>query len=135
MQRIVEMNGHDWIMIVDDNPIDQKITLQALKSSGFKDDVMVFDNAKVALNHLISLSSAVGKMPKFLLLDLDMPQMNGLIFLEQFSKLCPELKKACKIVVITASKVKKDLAIVKAHPEVVRLISKPLNANSLHFIT
>lgn len=128
------MNENEWIMIVDDNPIDQKITLQALKNNSSTAEVMLFDSAKAALNHLISISSDFRKMPKFVLLDLDMPEMNGLTFLEEFSKFSLVLKNVCKIVVITASKVKKDLAIVKSHPDVFSLILKPLNPYSLKFI-
>lgn len=124
------MKQHNWIMIVDDNPIDQKITLQALKSCS-KEKVILQDNAKDALEYLRLTLAKIGRMPKLIFLDLDMPKMNGIDFLIEFAKFSPKLKRTCKIIVLTSSQIKKDLAFVKAHPDVVKLIAKPLLHNSL----
>ena len=128
------MELDNWIMIVDDNPMDQKITMQLLKNNHNVRYIMIVDNGKKALSYLKTTCASAQKMPKFILLDLDMPEMNGLTFLEEFTKFKPVLKNACEIVVITASKVEKDLTFVKKHPEVAQLILKPLTAHCLNFI-
>ncbi len=119
------------ILIVDDNPIDHMITAHVLKTFYKLWDVIVMESAVEALAFIDENKTNIDELPSLIILDLDMPELNGIGFLEQFELHTKELKEACKIVVLTASDVIADLAIMQANPNVIKLIAKPLNKTAL----
>lgn len=119
------------ILIVDDNPIDHMITAHVLKTFYKLWDVIVIESAEEALAFIDENKTNIEELPWLIILDLDMPELNGIGFLERFELHTEELKEACKIVVLTASDVMTDLAIMLANPNVIKLISKPLNKTAL----
>lgn len=118
-------------MIVDDNVIDQMITKQVLKNSHSQSDILVMDCPLEALNYLETNEKDIHSLPNLIILDLDMPGMNGFGFLERFSQYADQLKSTVKIVVLTATDVMEDLEQLNTNPTVARLISKPLSQYSL----
>jgi CheY-like chemotaxis protein len=119
------------IMIVDDNPMDQLITKHVLKKEYAFDEVMVMASASAALDYLEANQDNISAIPNLILLDLDMPGLNGFGFLDKFSTFADIVRNTCKIVVLTASEVIEDIAQMQADPHVFRLIPKPLMKNSL----
>jgi len=120
-------------MIVDDNPIDQLITEYLLTHSYKKKDILIMPSAAEALSYLDTYLHIPEALPCLILLDLDMPVMNGYGFLQEFRKYGEHVLKNCKIIVITASEIHADLEKMTADPLVVKLINKPLHRNSLVF--
>jgi CheY-like chemotaxis protein len=125
------MEQRNKIMIVDDNPIDQMITAHVIKKMYADGEIMVMESALAALEYLQTNQSNPKAMPSLILLDLDMPEMNGFGFLNQFSTFEEAVKNACKIVVLTASEVATDIELMLADPNVSQLIAKPLSKNAL----
>ena len=123
------------VMVVDDNIIDQMITTRILKTHYEYDEIMIVHSAVEALEYIDRHLDNLALLPNLILLDLDMPLMNGFGFLERFNKYCNVIKSKCAIVVLTASDVKNDLEKIKFHPQVSKLIAKPLNKSSLYQIT
>lgn len=119
------------IMIVDDNPIDHMITKYILKHNFAVEDITVMESAEEALFFLSERQQTTTEWPELIILDLDMPGVNGFEFLERFSKLNKQHIKKCNIVVLTGSDVKVDLEKIKASQFVTELISKPLSKNAL----
>jgi CheY-like chemotaxis protein len=119
------------IMIVDDNIIDQMITKRVLKNSYAQSDILVMHCPINALSYLEDNEENISALPSLIILDLDMPKMNGLGFLERFSEFADRLKSAIKIVVLTATDVMEDIELASANPAVSKLIAKPLFHNSL----
>ena len=119
------------IMIVDDNPIDHMITKYILKHNFAVEDVTVMESAEAALFFLTERQHNITELPELIILDLDMPGVNGFGFLERFSRLNKQLIKKCNVVVLTGSDVTADLEKIKANQFVTELISKPLSRNAL----
>lgn len=119
------------ILIVDDNPVDHKITAHVLKTYYQRCDIIVMESATDALLFLEANKENQNELPSLIILDLDMPGLNGIKFLEKFSLYKKELRETCKIVVLTASEVVADLELMKADPHVIELITKPLRKTSL----
>ncbi|MEN0094595.1 MAG: response regulator [Pedobacter sp.] len=118
-------------MIVDDNPLDQMITAQVLRNTYGQEQIMVMESAAKALAYLRENQHDPEAMPALIILDLDMPEINGFGFLKQFSELAEQIKNTCKIVVLTASEQLEDLQMMQTDPRVAKLIPKPLRKNSL----
>ncbi|MDQ7948657.1 MAG: response regulator [Pedobacter sp.] len=125
------MGQKNMIMIVDDNPLDQMITAQVLRNTYGQEQIMVMESAAKALAYLRENQHDPEAMPALIILDLDMPEINGFGFLKQFSELAEQIKNTCKIVVLTASEQLEDLQMMQTDPRVAKLIPKPLRKNSL----
>lgn len=125
------MEQHHKVMIVDDNLIDQMITSHIIKTNYDCKEIMVMESALAAIEYLENNKDNPSAIPTLILLDLDMPGMNGIGFLDRFSTFADGLRNACKIVVLTASDVMTDIQQMQADPHVIKLISKPLSKNSL----
>jgi CheY-like chemotaxis protein len=119
------------IMIIDDNPMDQLITKYVLKKEYAFEEVMLMASALAALEYLEANQDNIAALPNLILLDLDMPELNGFGFLDRFSTFAEVVRNTCKIVVLTASEVSEDIALMQADPHVFRLIPKPLMKSSL----
>ena len=122
------------IMIVDDNIIDQMITSRILKINYTYGEIVTMMGAAEALDYLDDHINEPALLPNLILLDLDMPSINGFGFLERFNKYSSSIKNACPVVVLTASQVVSDIEKIKTHPDVVKLINKPLNKDSLTLV-
>ncbi len=118
-------------MIVDDNPIDQLITTYILKFNYPKEDIIIMPGAPEALSYLDFHESEPQNLPFLIFLDLDMPGMNGMTFLDHFKKCAEGIKNNCQIIVITASDISEDVETMRKNPLVTRLIPKPLHRHSL----
>lgn len=119
------------VMIVDDSPIDQKITVHLLKNNYGINDIVLMDNGTSALLYLANYPYFALAKPLLVLLDMDMPEMNGLEFLKAYDLLDSPLKSFCTIVVLTASEVEKDLERLKNNKHVMKVVQKPLQKNSI----
>ncbi|TCC91703.1 response regulator [Pedobacter frigiditerrae] len=125
------MKQRQTVMIIDDNLIDQMITAHVLKKTYAKGDILVMESATEALDFLDSNKDNLSAIPSLILLDIDMPQMNGFEFLDRFKMFAQTLKDSCRIVVITGSDIPEDIELMKTYPHVTKLILKPLNHNEL----
>jgi CheY-like chemotaxis protein len=119
------------VMIVDDSLIDQKITVHLLKNNYDVNDIVLMDNGTSALLYLNNYPYSELAKPLLVLLDMDMPEMNGLEFLKAYDLLDSSLKSFCTIVVLTASEVEKDLESLKNNKYVMKVVQKPLQKNSI----
>ncbi len=115
------------ILLVDDDPIGMFLTKKILKREGFSDTVTSFQSSVEGLSFLRGQISA-GKPPQVILLDLNMPLMDGWAFLEALSPYEAQLHSQCLIYLLTSSLAPYDLARAKEHPLVVELIQKPLDS-------
>jgi two-component system response regulator len=70
------------ILLVEDNPSDEALTLRALKKSGIKNEVVVTRDGAAALDYLFGNGDYAGRnpadLPAVVLLDLNLPKIGGL---------------------------------------------------------
>jgi len=71
--------------------------------------------------------------PVLVLLDVNMPVMNGVEFLEAYQQLPPDRRQAVVIVMLTTSLHPRDLARIQALP-IAGLVSKPLSEEKINAI-
>ena len=86
------MKEVDLACIIDDDPIFVFGVKKIMEIIGFSKSLMVFRNGEEALNNLKAIISANEKLPDVILLDLNMPILDGWQFLDEFVKVPCEKK-------------------------------------------
>lgn len=74
-------------LLIDDSKATNFFNKTILEKTGVVEEVIVTENGKEALNYLLS-----GVVPEAIFLDINMPEMNGWEFLEEYGKLGDEYK-------------------------------------------
>lgn len=109
------------ILLVEDNPDDEVLTLRALKKNNIKNEVVVARDGVEALDFLFGTGAYAGRdliaMPEVILLDLKLPKVDGLEVLQRIRE--NERTRLLPVVVLTTSTEDQD-----------RLRSYDLGANS-----
>jgi two-component system, response regulator len=99
------------ILLVEDNPSDEKLTLMAFKKNDFKEDIRVVRDGAEALEYLFpsddTLPSDRRELPDLIILDLKLPKISGLEVLEKVRK--HQKTSLLPVVVLTSSAEDKDL--------------------------
>ncbi|RZK56286.1 MAG: response regulator [Pedobacter sp.] len=113
------------IMIVDDKPKAKGSTNQMMGNQNPNWEVMVMGSALKALNYLDAKQDKIEELPSLIILDLDMPAVNGIGFLERFSHYNDNFKNACKIVVLTEPNNTDDMDFITSDPCITKTMQRP----------
>ena len=95
------------ILLVEDNPDDEALTLHAFEKNNISNKVVVMRNGADALDHLIGAGSQNRELPTVVLLDLKLPKIDGLEVLRRIRE--HERTKLLPVVILTSSKEQQDL--------------------------
>lgn len=115
------------IFLIDDDPIHQQIAKMMIERQEIAREIVSFQEADQALNHLKAHASEPELLPDLILLDLNMPIMDGWEFLDEFEKIKTGLSKQIRIQVLTSSVNEDDVVRVKQYSSVHGYLTKPLN--------
>src|SRR5258708_36994174 len=70
------------ILLVEDNPDDEALTLRALKKNNIRNEVVIAHDGAEALDYLFGTGQYIGRntdvLPQVVLLDLKLPKVEGL---------------------------------------------------------
>ncbi len=99
------------ILLVEDNPRDEALTLRALKKNNILNDVTVARDGVEALDYLFATGAYAGRdkseMPQMVLLDLKLPKVDGLEVLRKIRE--NESTRRLPVVVFTSSSEEEDM--------------------------
>jgi len=116
------------IYLIDDDDIQNTINVRIIEIVAPELEVRVFKNAKRALEALQVVKERENeKEPIFLLLDLNMPQMNGWEFLNHFE----DRQNPWPVYILTSSINEEDKNRANNYPSVVGFLSKPLTTTTI----
>jgi len=104
------MEKNKVILLVEDNPDDEALTLRALKKNNIKNEVVVARDGAEALEFLFGTGKYTGRntdvMPQVVLLDLKLPKVEGLEVLRQVR--AHKRTKLLPVVILTSSNEEQD---------------------------
>lgn len=99
------------ILLVEDNPDDEALTLRALKKNNILNEVIVARDGVQALDYLFARGSHAGRtpdrQPTLTLLDLKLPKVDGLEVLKQIR--ANPATQMLPVVILTSSKEEQDV--------------------------
>jgi CheY-like chemotaxis protein len=113
------------ILVVDDDFINNIITEEIIKNTGLAEEIHIATNGQEAIDFIRQhcQSEKAGFCVDLILLDLNMPIMDGFEFLEKIEEL--PLRQQLKIVVLTTSTDTRDVERANKYP-ISGFLSKPL---------
>ncbi|MCC5897529.1 MAG: response regulator [Phormidium sp. GEM2.Bin31] len=91
------------VLLVEDNPDDEQLTLRSLRKSNIANPVLIARNGEEALTVLSELKL----LPAVILLDLKLPKLDGFEVLRQI-RTSPKLK-TLPVVILTSSSEDRDI--------------------------
>lgn len=118
------------IMVVDDNPIDRYIAEKTIRKYHFSKEVLQMPSAVEALRFI----STSGTLPEIILLDINMPEMNGFEFLAEYGALPEVIRAKTTVFMLSTSLNEDDIRTAEQNPFVKKFLNKPLNEETLNTI-
>jgi two-component system response regulator len=99
------------ILLVEDNPNDEALTIRAFRKAGIANPITVARDGEEALGYLFGTGlyadRDTSRIPQVIILDLKLPKIDGL---EVLKKIREDSKiKAVPVVILTTSKEQRDL--------------------------
>ena len=115
------------IYIIDDDPIYKLITKKLIEKTKLYSETKEFANGNEAINYFKSTSD----LPDILLLDLEMPEMDGWEFLDEFCKLEKKINQESTVYIASSSIAIEDKMKAKKYSCVKEFLSKPISLDKL----
>lgn len=120
------------ILLIDDDEITNFVNKKIIESFvGDGENVKTLLSAKEALSYLKTCSTESVKMPELILLDLNMPEMSGWEFLDEFKKRFKSEELTTKIFLLSSSQNPEDIEQSKKYECVSGFMGKPFNKDKL----
>lgn len=125
----------DLVMLIDDNDTDNFISKRIIEIVEFAKEVVVKNSGQSALNYIEQHKDHLERLPDLIFLDINMPIVDGFVFLYEFENFSHEVKDKCKIVILSSSDNKRDIDKIVNNNHVIKFITKPLTEITLAEIT
>ncbi len=127
------MNKLKTVLLVDDDEATNFINRLLIQKLNLTDDLQVARNGKEAIEYLQKLNGETdleqNMLPELILLDINMPVMDGFGFLKAYESLNLPGKEGVVIAVLTTSFNPKDLEKIKA-TGITDFLNKPLTKST-----
>ncbi|MBC7554903.1 MAG: response regulator [Taibaiella sp.] len=126
-------NKKQHFIVIDDSKLDCFIAEKIIKNTGKCESVISFQQATEALAFLIT-NEIKYPYPTIILVDIQMPVMNGFQFVEAFEKLPLSITSKYSIYIISSSINDDDLNRVHNYHSIKQFLNKPLTSNNLSLL-
>ena len=121
-------------MLIDDNEIDNMINQKMLESANFAEQYYIYTSGQSALDfleNLVKQESAGELLPDMILLDINMPLIDGFQFLDRYSELNTSAKPNIDVFMLTTSINPSDKVRADENKLIAKFLIKPLTLEQL----
>ena len=127
------MSMNKLVCIVDDDAVYTYGIKKLIMNSDPKNTILSYSNGKQALESLKNLHDSSEELPDVILLDLNMPEMNGWEFLKGFEAIRQDAGKSIQIFVISSqvNSNQEEIFRVEWDSKVSDFIRKPVNSDTI----
>ena len=121
------------IYIVEDDKANNFLCKTTLQEVGFN-NIIPFYRADTALEDLKNKDANEKAFPALILLDINMPAMDGWGFLNEYRKFSTQSKQHTSILLFSTSNHPTDIAKAKGYPEVTGFLEKPITEEAANWL-
>ena len=120
-------NSPPIIALVDDDKIFQLTASRTIMSANLTDRILQFENGEEALEFLKLNAADSDSLPDYIFLDINMPFVDGWMFLDDYAHLKENLKKEIRIYMVSSSIDPRDIDRAKRNQFVNEYVIKPVS--------
>ncbi len=117
--------------VIDDDQIYLFGVSRLIEIHKLCDALLIYKNGQEALDAFKAMLEHQEELPDIIMLDLNMPVMDGWEFLEEFVKIKPRSEKRITIYIVSSSINPKEIEKAKSISDVSDYIVKPVTADKL----
>ena len=114
------------IALVDDDKVFQLTASRTIKAAQLSDKILQFDNGEEALEFLRDHARESDTLPDYIFLDINMPFVDGWMFLDDYAHLKTNLSKPIEIYMVSSSIDPRDMDRARQNADVREYIIKPV---------
>ncbi|WP_199118673.1 response regulator [Pedobacter sp. ASV28] len=117
------------LLVIDDDDINIFIISKIVEKTGYDVEICAKHNGQLAIDYIKDLVENHEQLPQLVLVDINMPILNGWEFIEAFEALNLEVKN--DMYMLSSSVYENDIEKAKSYKSVKGFISKPLSIDRL----
>ncbi|MEJ5964409.1 response regulator [Pedobacter immunditicola] len=117
------------LLVIDDDDINIFIIKKIVEKTGFAVNMVAKTNGQLAIDYLDEIAGNPEQFPHLILVDINMPVLNGWEFIEAYEKM--NIRKAVDMYMLSSSVYENDIEKAKTYKVVKGFISKPLSIDRL----
>lgn len=118
------------VILVDDDFTTNFINKRLFSKLEISKNIVIKTNGQEAYNYIVEHCKEDEEYPTLIILDLNMPQMNGFEFIESFKTFLKGKEEKLKVAVLTSSEAKIDIARVNRSSNYLYVV-KPLSMEKI----
>ena len=122
------------IWVVDDDNIYQIIIKKLIERSEMFSEISSFKNGKDAIDELYNNTKNIEGIPDIILLDINMPIMDGWEFMDELGVLKPKFDTEIMVYIVSSSIAIEDKNKSKNYENILGYLSKPVTIDDLILI-
>jgi CheY-like chemotaxis protein len=115
------------IILIDDNEIDIVVNTKLLKLANLTENVFSFHSCMEAMDYISANLDSLNQKPNVILLDIQMPGIDGFGCLDEIDKLPDAFNGNCKVFMLSSSIDRYDIQRAESNNKVLKVLEKPLD--------
>ncbi|SDE44699.1 Response regulator receiver domain-containing protein [Dyadobacter soli] len=123
------------LCVIDDDKIFTYLLKRIIEKAKIAREIIFFENGRDALDYLSSHKEDVVKLPQLILLDINMPILDGWQFLNEYGKLKSDVSQPISICMMSSSSEVEDYDRAMDTGHVMDYLQKPVQIPSLKDVT